>query len=110
MSILSKIIGSESGRLIKRWNPEVEKTNAFEKEIGVLSDEDFKARTEDLKEKVKNGTSLDELLPEAFAMVRETSLRIRNERHYCRNSSSLFEFTHWSWSTYCYSERLSFSP
>ncbi|HLP86365.1 MAG TPA: preprotein translocase subunit SecA, partial [Candidatus Paceibacterota bacterium] len=82
MNILSKIMGSESNRLIKKWNPLVNKTNAFEKEISKLSDEDFKARTEDLKARIKNGTSLDELLPEAFAIVREVSLRVRNERHY----------------------------
>ena len=82
MNILKSIIGSESGRLIKKWGPIVEKINNLEEQMQALSDADFITKTEELKLKLKDGTDLDDLLPEAFALVREVSFRTRNERHY----------------------------
>lgn len=82
MGILTNIIGTESGRLIKKWGPLVDKINKFEPQIQKLEDADFKIKTEELKQKIKDGVELDDLLPEAFALVREVSIRTRNERHY----------------------------
>jgi preprotein translocase subunit SecA len=82
MNILDKIIGSESNRLIKKWAPLVDKINNLESEIQKFDDADFQKRTEELKLKIKDGTNLDSLLPEAFAMVREVSKRVHNERSY----------------------------
>ena len=76
------IIGSESGRLIKKWRPLVDKINALEPEIQKLDEAGLKAKTEELKLKLKEGVELDDLLPEAFALVREASVRTHNERHY----------------------------
>ncbi|MFA4853583.1 MAG: preprotein translocase subunit SecA, partial [Bacteroidales bacterium] len=82
MSILDSIIGSESNRLIKKWGPLVDKINSLEFQIQKLDDADFKTKTEDFKIKIKDGANLDDLLPEAFALVREVSTRTRNERSY----------------------------
>ena len=82
MSILDSIIGSESNRLIKKWRPIVDKINNLEPEIQKFDDADFKKRTEYFKSKLKEGANLDDLLPEAYAMVREVSTRTRNERSY----------------------------
>ena len=82
MSILKNIIGSESSRLIKKWAPLVENINKLESEIKTLSNDDFKIKTEELKQKIKDGANLDDLLPEAFALIREVSVRVHNERHY----------------------------
>ncbi len=75
-------MGTESSRLIKKWAPLVDKINQLEPEMQELNDEDFKAKTLELKNKIKEGEDLDNLLPEAFAMVREVSNRTRKERHY----------------------------
>ena len=82
MSILTNIIGTESNRLIKKWDGLVKEINSLEPKMKILKDEDFKAKTEELKLKIKEGTSLDDILPEAFALVREASKRVYNERHY----------------------------
>ena len=82
MSILKNIIGSESSRLIKKWAPIVDTINSLETEMRALDEAGFKAKTLELREKIKNGTDLDELLPEAFALIREVSIRVHNERHY----------------------------
>ena len=60
----------------------VNKINLLEKNIKILKDEDFPKKTIELKEKIKKGQDLDEILPEAFALVREASKRTRKERHY----------------------------
>lgn len=82
MGILKNILGSESSRLIKKWDYIVKEINDLEPEIESLKDEDFKLKTEELKSKLKEGKTLDDILPEAFALVREVSKRTRNERHY----------------------------
>jgi preprotein translocase subunit SecA len=82
MSILENIIGTESNRLIKKWRPIVDKINKIESDIKGLDESSFKLKTEELKSKIKEGISLDDILPEAFALIREVSIRMHNERHY----------------------------
>ena len=81
MSILKRIIGDENSRLIKKWSPLVSKINSLEDTMHKLGGEEFKSKTEEFQKRLNEGGSLDDLLPEAFALVREVSSRIRNERH-----------------------------
>ncbi len=82
MSWLKKIIGDDSSRLIKRFQPQVEAINALESQMRSLSLADFPVHTKQLKERLQAGVSLDEILPEAFALVREAAVRTLGERHY----------------------------
>ena len=82
MSILKGIFGSENDRIIKKWQPLLDKINALESSTKELKDSDFVLRTDALKSKIAAGEKLDNLLPEAFALVREAAHRTRNERHY----------------------------
>lgn len=82
MSILKGIFGSENDRIIKKWQPLLDKINALESSTKELKDSDFVLRTDALKSKIVAGEKLDNLLPEAFALVREAAHRTRNERHY----------------------------
>ncbi|MFA6184467.1 MAG: preprotein translocase subunit SecA [Parcubacteria group bacterium] len=81
MKFFKKIFGSNE-REIKKLQPIVEKINKLETSISALSDEELKNKTIEFKNRIKKGESLDNLLPEAFAVVRETSKRITGERHY----------------------------
>ncbi|MDX9913814.1 MAG: preprotein translocase subunit SecA, partial [Candidatus Moranbacteria bacterium] len=81
MKFFKKIFGSNE-REIKKLQPIVEKINSWEEKISQLTDEELKAKTTEFKERIKKGESLDSLLPEAFAVVREASKRITGERHY----------------------------
>ena len=74
-AILAKIIGSRNDRELKKLHPIVQKINAFEPEISALSDSQLAAKTTEFRERLAAGSTLDELLPEAFAVVRETSKR-----------------------------------
>lgn len=82
MGIFTNIIGTESDRLIKKWKPLVEKINKLEDYFKGLDNDSIKAKTEEFKSRVEKGESLDSILPEAFALVREVSVRTRSERHY----------------------------
>ncbi len=82
MAILQSIFASGNDKNIKKWQPLVAKINALEPTIKELSDADFANKTLDLKTKLSSGSTLDDLLPEAFALVREAAFRVRNERHY----------------------------
>ena len=82
MSILKGLLGSANDRTIKKWQPLVAKINALEPSIKELADGDFAIRTNTLKDRLASGEKLDDLLPEAFALVREAAFRTRNERHY----------------------------
>ncbi len=82
MSLFETIFGTETSRYLKKINPTVERINALEPEFEKLSDEQCRDYTLQLRARYSNGESLDELLPEAFALVREASRRTRNERHY----------------------------
>jgi len=72
---IKKLIGSHNDREIKRIQRHVEAVNALENEIKALSDDQLKAKTPQLKDKLANGSTLEEILPEAFAVVREASWR-----------------------------------
>ena len=72
---IKKLIGTHNDREIKRMQRHVEAVNALENEIKALSDDQLKAKTPQLKDKLANGSTLEEILPEAFAVVREASWR-----------------------------------
>jgi preprotein translocase subunit SecA len=82
MNILNKIFGDENNKTLKKIQPIVDKINSLEESISHLSDEELKAKTTEFKEQLKNGKTLDDILPEAFAVVRETAKRNLGERHY----------------------------
>jgi preprotein translocase subunit SecA len=82
MNILKNIIGTESSRLIKKWAPIISKINDLEPEIKKLEDGDFKIKTKEFRSRLEKGETLDDLLPETFALMREVSSRVHNERHY----------------------------
>ena len=82
MSIVSAIFGDRHSKTIKKIQPFVASINALEPAISALSDEDLKAKTIFFKEALKNGKTLDEILPEAFAVVREASKRTLGQRHF----------------------------
>ena len=81
MSIISKIFGSNE-REIAKTRQIVEKINSLEVEISKLSDEELRAKTEEFKKRLKGNEVLDDILPEAFAVVRETAKRVIKERHF----------------------------
>lgn len=74
--------GDENAKKLKQFAPLVEKINGLEESISSLSDVDLKAKTTEFKERIEKGESLDDLLPEAFAVVREASKRTLGQRHY----------------------------
>ena len=80
--LLKKIFGTKNDREIKALTKEVEKINALESEYEKLSDEDLKNKTNIFKERLKNGETLDDILVEAFAVVRETAKRLTGMRIY----------------------------
>ncbi len=80
--LLRKIFGSRNERLVKRMRKAVAQINALEAEYEALSDEELKAKTAEFRERLNNGESLDDLLPEAFAAVREAGKRVLHMRHY----------------------------
>ena len=81
-SLARKIFGSANDRYIKRQYKTVEKINSLEPEISALSDDALRAKTQEFKTRIKQGETLDELLPEAFAVVREAAKRTLGQRHY----------------------------
>lgn len=81
-SILGAIFGSQNERDIKAVKPIVEKVNAFEPSIQKLSDDELKAKTVEFRERLEKGETLDDILPEAFACVREASVRTIGLRHF----------------------------
>ncbi len=82
MGILNKIFGTYSEREIKRMMSMVKKINSLEPTIEVLSDEDLRNKTEEFKGRLKKGETINDILPEAFAVVREASKRVLGLRHY----------------------------
>ena len=81
-NFLTKIFGSRNDRLLKQYRKTVVRINAMEPEYEKLSDEQLRAKTQDFKERVARGEALDDILPEAFAVVREGSKRIMKMRHF----------------------------
>ena len=80
--LIKKIIGSRNDRLLKQYRKTVVLTNALEAEFQALSDEQLKAKTAELKSLLTNGQTLDDILPQAFAMVREAGKRALKMRHF----------------------------
>ena len=81
-NLTSKFFGSSNDRQIKKYNPLVHKINELEDIFIKLSDQELKLKTIDLKEKISNGETLDNILPEAFATVREAAKRTLSQRHF----------------------------
>jgi preprotein translocase subunit SecA len=82
INILTKIFGSRNERLLKQYGQVVRRINALESATAALSDDELRARTAALRERVGNGEELDSVLPEAFAVVREAGKRTLQMRHF----------------------------
>ncbi len=82
VSIIKKIFGTKNDREIKRLRPMVERVNALESEMSALTDAGLREKTEEFKRRLEKGETLDDILYEAFALVRETSRRLLNMRHF----------------------------
>ena len=82
MGLFSKIFGSYSEKEVKRVMPIVEKINSLEEEIAKLSDEQLRNKTKEFKDRLEKGETLDDILPESFAVVREASKRVLGMRHF----------------------------
>lgn len=82
MSFLDKIFGDPNKRAVAQLQPLVERINTLEVNIQKLTDDDLKAKTTEFKQRLEKGESLDDLLPEAFACVREASKRVLGQRHF----------------------------
>src|SRR5512143_4075939 len=81
-NVLRKIFGSRNERVLKRMRRVVTKINALEPACLALTDEQLRAKTTEFKDRLANGETLDDLLPEAFAMVREAGKRVLGQRHF----------------------------
>ncbi len=82
MGLLSKLFGDYSSKEIKRIRPTVDKVLSYEESYSKLSDEELKAKTPEFKERLSQGESLDDILPEAFAVCREASWRVLGMKHF----------------------------
>ncbi len=81
-TIATKVFGSSNDRKLKKYAPVVAAINALEPEVSALSDEALRARTDEFRKRLKDGEALDDLLPEAFATVREAAKRTLGQRHF----------------------------
>ncbi|MGD2134027.1 MAG: preprotein translocase subunit SecA, partial [Maricaulaceae bacterium] len=82
LNLAKKILGSSNDRVVKKFEPRVQKINALEPEYEALTDEELRAKTVSLRERYQAGETLDDLLEEAFATVREGAKRALGQRHY----------------------------
>jgi len=82
LNILSKLIKSNNQKTLDKLQTIVNKVNNFEENISKLQDDDFPKKTLNFKSRINNGENIDQLLPEAFALVREAAKRTREERHF----------------------------
>ena len=82
LNFITKFFKSSNQRELDRINKIVTKINILEENVQKLENSEFPKKTQEFKKKIKNGESLDSILPEAFALVREASKRVRNERHF----------------------------
>lgn len=81
-NILTKIFGTKHDRDLKKLRPLIDKINSFEPGLQALTDDQLKAKTPEFQNRIKNGESLEQLLPEAFAVCREAGRRVLGMRHY----------------------------
>src|SRR6201996_6923125 len=79
---LQKIFGSRNQRLVKQYQKTVAAINALEPQIEQLTDDQLRAKTDEFRQRIASGESLDKLLPEAFAACREASKRVLKMRHF----------------------------
>ena len=82
MNIINKMFGTHSERELKRIEPIVKKIESYRDTMGQLSDEELRGKTTEFKKRVADGESLDSILPEAYAVVREAAKRVLNQEHY----------------------------
>ncbi len=82
LNFIKKFIKSSNQKELDRLQKIVNKINSLEQSLKTLKDSDFPLKTQELKQKIKSGVKLDEILPDAFALIREASNRVRNERHF----------------------------
>ncbi|MCP4023870.1 MAG: preprotein translocase subunit SecA [Desulfobacteraceae bacterium] len=82
LNFITKIFGSNNDRVLKQLQPLVDKINNLESEIQKLSDQEMAQKTGEFRERLQNGETMDDILPEAFALVRETSVRVLGMRHF----------------------------
>jgi preprotein translocase subunit SecA len=82
MSFLTKIFGSRNQRLLKQYQKSVRDINALEPQMEALSDADLQAKTTEFKQRLAGGATLDDILPEAFAVCREAAKRVMKMRHF----------------------------
>ncbi|MGB3290306.1 MAG: preprotein translocase subunit SecA [Burkholderiaceae bacterium] len=82
VSLLKKLIGSRNDRILKQYRKQVAQINALESGLVGLSDQELAAKTVEFRQRIADGASLDDLLPEAFAVVREGSKRVFGMRHF----------------------------
>lgn len=80
--MLQSVFGSQNERFLKKLNPILQQVNAFEQSMSSLSDNELRAKTDEFKSKLADGSTVDDILPEAFAMVREVSKRTIGLRHF----------------------------
>ena len=82
MSKLTKIFGTHSQRELKRIYPIVDKVESYRDQMVALSDDELQAKTKEFKDRLEKGETLDDLLPEAYATVREAARRVLGMEHY----------------------------
>ena len=82
MAIFKSLFGSPEEKLLKSWRPLVEKINALESSLEKLSSDELKFKTEEFKKLLAEGKTLEDILPEAFALVREAAKRTLGQRHF----------------------------
>ena len=82
MSVVTKIFGTHSERELKRIYPIVDKVESYRDTMQKLSDEELKAKTKEFKDRLEKGETLDDILPEAYATVREAARRVLGMEHY----------------------------
>jgi preprotein translocase subunit SecA len=82
MGLVSKIIGTHSEREVKRIKPIVDKIESYREEMGKLTDSELRAKTDEFKERLSKRETLDDILPEAYAVVREATKRVLHQEHY----------------------------
>jgi len=82
MTLLDRALRLGEGKQFKQYSKRVDRINSWEAELELLEDDELRAQADSLRERASNGESLDELLPETFAVVRETSRRTMGMRHF----------------------------
>ena len=82
VSLRKKLIGSRNDRILKQYRKQVAQINALEPSLEALDDAQLAAKTTEFRQRLSEGASLDSLLPEAFAVVREASKRVFGKRHF----------------------------